>query len=52
MSNENKEDELFRLTMEQNGINKRVLELMTTGAQVIPQDKVEIPENAIELEAQ
>ncbi len=52
MSNENKEDELFRLTMEQNGINKRVLELMTSGAQVIPQDKVEIPENAIELEAQ
>ena len=43
MQNENPEDELFRLTMEQNGINKRVIELMTNGAKIIPQEEITTP---------
>jgi len=43
MQNENAEDELFRLTMEQNGINKRVIELMTNGAKIIPQEEITTP---------
>jgi len=37
MSDENAEDELFRLTMESHSINNRVITLMQGGAKIIPQ---------------
>ena len=42
MLNETKEDELFRLTIESQSINKRVIELMTTGAQIVQQEIEEV----------
>jgi hypothetical protein len=41
MTNETNEDELFRLTIESQAINKRVIELMTKGAQVVQQEIIE-----------
>ena len=40
MMNETNEDELFRLTIESQAINKRVIELMTTGTQVVQQQEI------------
>lgn len=42
MLNETNEDELFRLTIESHAINKRVIELMTKGTQVVQQEIQEI----------
>ena len=42
MLNETSEDELFRLTIESQAINKRVIDLMTKGAQVVQQEIQEI----------
>ena len=42
MLNETNEDELFRLTIESHSINKRVIELMTKGTQVVQQEIQEI----------
>ena len=39
---ESNEDELFRLTIESHAINKRVIELMTKGTQVVQQEIQEI----------
>ena len=42
MSVESSEDELFRLTMESHAINNRVLELMTSGTQVVAKEIKEL----------
>ena len=44
MMNESGEDELFRLTIESQSINKRIVELMTNGTKVIPQEVIEVEE--------
>ena len=42
MLNETKEDELFRLTIESQSINTRIIELMSTGTQIVQREIEEV----------